>query len=101
MTTINFFEGLRNKGVSVSQEDTLWINTFNDYVLHNNLITERSLHCAYKKIIQIIKSNQTSKDVIDFLRKYQIDFTTIDKIYQISLTAYEDLGKEYYGGTDK
>ena len=79
---INYFNDLREHGIVVVQEDTCWIDTFCNYVLKNKVLSEATLERALKRTLKVLSAGQTTKDVIDLLRKFDIDYEPIDAAYQ-------------------
>ena len=87
----NYFNDLRAKGIEVRQNDTIWIDIFCGYVLKKKLITPDQLNKALHKTVDVLKKGQSTADAIDLLRKFDIDYTPIDKQYEISLTKWKEL----------
>lgn len=87
----NYFNDLRAKGIEVRQNDTIWIDIFYGYVLKKKLITPDQLNKALHKTVNVLKKGQSTADAIDLLRKFDIDYTPIDKQYEISLTKWKEL----------
>ena len=87
----SYFNALRDKGIKVNPEDTLWINTFVDYVTKNNLISIDKLNLALDRTLEVLTKNQTSKDVVNLLRKFNIDYTRIDERYLETLKRYNEI----------
>lgn len=88
---INYFNALRDKGIEVKQEDTVWLDAFLFYVLKNNLIHHKTLRAALDKTIVVLKEGQTSTDAINLLKKFDIDYEPIEKLYQERLKEWEEI----------
>ena len=77
----NYFNDLRDHGIEIIQKDTCWIDIFCRYVLEKKLISHDTLCRTLQKTLKVLSKGQTTKDVIDLLRKFNIDYSPIDKIY--------------------
>ena len=91
---IMYFNALRDKGIKVNPEDTLWINIFADYVLKNDLISDALLNLALNRTLEVLTVNQTSKDVVALLKKFKIDYSPIDEKYLKELQRYNEIFKD-------
>ncbi len=90
----NYFNDLRDNGIIVIPDDTCWIDTFVNYVLKNKLISHDKLKRALERTIKVLSKGQTTKDVIDLLRKFNIDYQPIDALYQEKINNWKKiLGK--------
>lgn len=88
---INYFNDLREHGIIVDQDDTLWIDIFCNYVIENQILSKATVSKALHKTIEILSKGQTTKDVIDLLRKFNIDYEPIDKKYQEEIQKFNEL----------
>ena len=92
MTT--YFNALRDKGIKVNPEDTIWIDLFVRYVIKNKLMNREKLQLVLDRTLEVIKPGQTSKDVVELLKKFDIDYTPIDEKYLQRLNEYSELFKQ-------
>lgn len=87
----DYFNKLREKGIVVIQADTVWLDAFLYYVIENNLIHHKTLRAALDKTINVLKEGQTSTDAINLLKKFDIDYEPIEKLYQERLKEWEEI----------
>ena len=92
MTT--YFNALREKKITVNSEDTIWIDLFARYVIKNKLMNREKLQLVLDRTLEVIKPGQTSKDVVELLKKFDIDYTPIDEKYLQRLNEYSELFKQ-------
>lgn len=92
MTT--YFNILREHDIKVCPEDTLWIDIFVNYVIDNKLMPREKLVAALDRTIQVLSKNQTSKDVVNLLKKFDIDYKPIDERYEKRLQEYNAIFKK-------
>ena len=89
MTT--YFNTLREHDIKVYPEDTLWIDIFIRHVLKNKLMDREKIQLVLDRTLAVIKPGQTSKDVVDLLKKFDIDYTPINEEYLQKLNEYNEL----------
>ena len=89
MTT--YFNALREHDINVYPEDTLWIDIFIRYVIKNKLMDHEKIQLVLDRTLVVIKPGQTSKDVVDLLKKFDIDYTPINEEYLKKLNEYIEL----------
>ena len=88
---INYFNSLRDKGVEIIQEDTVWVDVFLFYVIDNNLISLKTLRAALDRTVELLKQGQTSTDAINLLKKFNIDYEPIEKLFQERLKEWKEI----------
>ena len=88
---MNYFNDLREHGIIVNSDDTLWIDIFCNYVIENNILKKTTVNKALHKTLKILNEGQTTKDVINLLRKFDIDYRPIDEKYQAAIKKYKEL----------
>lgn len=91
---IMYFNDLRDKGIKVNPEDTLWIDLFVNHVKENKLLSDLTIRAALVRTLEVINQGQSTKDVIELLRKFDIDYTPIDAEYLARLNEYNELFKK-------
>lgn len=92
MTT--YFNILREHDIKVYPEDTLWIDIFARYVIDNKLMPREKLVAALDRTIEVLSKNQSSKDVVALLKKFDIDYKPIDEYYETRLQEYKEIFKK-------
>ena len=90
----NYFNDLREHGIEVIQEDTCWIDIFCNYILKNKIMSHDKLQRTLKRTVEILSEGQTTKDVIELLRKFDIDYQPIDAAYEESTKEWDEILKD-------
>ena len=88
-----YFNELRKKGIVVIQADTVWLDAFLYYVIKNKLLPLKTLRAALNKTLCVLHEGQTSTDAINLLKKFDINYDPIEKIYQERLKEWEEILK--------
>lgn len=92
MTT--YFNILREHDIKVYPEDTLWIDIFVRYVIDNKIMPRKKIVAALDRTIEVLSKNQSSKDVVALLKKFDIDYKPIDEYYEKRLQEYNEIFKK-------
>lgn len=101
------FNAMREKGIVVKQEDTIFIDILMRYLLKNNILSTEEItdlnHTAVGFVSKL--DNPTSKEFVELwrnsrtLRNKKVDFTDIDEEYEKALHEWEELTKEICEGS--
>ena len=92
MTT--YFNILREHDIKVYPEDTLWIDIFVRYVIEKKIMPREKIVAALDRTIEVLSKNQSSKDVVALLKKFDIDYKPIDEYYEKRLQEYNEIFKK-------